>query len=191
MTPASPLVVKEYTRKLAALLRQRPSVWKDTELRYPKKAVKRALMDELAILDHRPRTDESREMRKALVVAFTRLAYFIPPDDAQLLMQAEKLTWQIAEKRVNGQTPTHDEHQRLIRYERPSMRLNAKIIREERLLIAEVAAYNAGWKLESNEIGVRLTAPKFEPSLFSRVANKVKGFLKRPGNPKIRPSKHA
>jgi hypothetical protein len=152
-------VINAYLRKLVVLKRQPYNVWKDTELPYPKKAIQKAILEELTLVDGKSPTEKNKELRRALVLSYIDLAYFIPPDDAQLLIQSEKLIFKMTEKRSHGQSHTEDEYQRLSLYEEPAMRLRERIVQEERLRIAEVAMYNAGGSLELGENGVTLRFP--------------------------------
>lgn len=162
-------VINAYLRKLIYLQCSIHSVWKDSALPYGKEEIRAAIFEQLRLADGEVVTAESTEKRRALVFGYIRLADFIAPDDAQLLIQSEKLVNEMAELRARGGRPTTRHDHLLRQYERPAMRLRAKIDRDRRFRIAEVAAYNSGWDLDVHADGITLRAPIIK-SLTERLA---------------------
>ena len=115
-------------------------------------ADKKVIFEELKTLNS---TVSNR--RQALVHAYIALARFIAPDDAQLLIQAEKVTFQMGDKILSGAKLTVEEYKLLEQYEEPSIRLNKAIDFSERELIAELAALNSGLSVERTPNGYLLT----------------------------------
>ena len=155
-------IVETYLKKLLELERLPASTWSNTRLPFSKEIIEKALLAELEALDQQ-KSKKDKETRRALVISFVRLSYFISPDDAQLLGESEKLLAEVAHNRSNGKAYTEEDKRRLRGYEKPWMKIRAKISQEERHRIAQIAAYNAGGSLEkdeNNQITLRLRTKK-------------------------------
>jgi hypothetical protein len=91
--------------------------------------------------------------REVLTLAYVRLARYIEQSDAEFLTNIDKAVQTIHKKTTTGQKWTNEEYEELSSSEEEFRKTHARIDREERELIADLAAARCGLRVYKTDRG--------------------------------------